>query len=831
MKVSRRALLKSGIAASASAGFEAHVPVLLAVTPAPAQEAADRQPKSRMLLLDADWRFAQGHLDDPVRDFNFGRLEKHGVFAKADKLLAVADIAFDDSTWQPVQLPHDWAVALPFTKDFSTSAHGWKPIGRAFPETSVGWYRRRFHVGHADLGKRFVFHFEGVMRDALFFVNGYPLDRNRSGYVPFDLDVTDYLSYGGENVVVIRVDASHQEGWFYEGAGLYRHVWLHIGGPVHLVQDGVFLRTERLDGSATLRIETEVENHTGSPAPVYTRHRILDTAGREVQAVTAPMQKAPAAGRATLQTVLTVQNPRLWSLTDPYLYRVETLLLAPDGRVLDRTTCPFGIRTVHFDANQGFLLNGKRTAIQGTCNHQDHAGVGAAVPDWLWEDHVRALQAIGSNAHRIHHMNCSALMDCCDRMGMLVLAETRWESSTPDGLAQLEAMIRRDRNRPSVFLWSLANEEPEQGTDRGARILASMKAVANRLDPSRGVTAAMNGAFDKGFSGVVDVQGFNYELPLIDPFRASRPDQPCLGTEVASTFFTRGEYHDDPAHGIVNAYDLYVPKWGETAEAWMQFYDARPWLSGGFVWTGFDYRGEPVPFDHISVSSQFGVLDTCGFRKDIAEYYRAWWTAEPVLHLLPHWNWSVGQEVSVWVFGNLEQAELLLNGHSLGTQPMPRLGHIEWKVPFAAGVLEARGRTRNGQEIVSRRATAGPPARIVLSTRRPELHADGEDGCQLEVLVVDAQGVPVPRANLMVHFDVPQEATLLGVGNGDPNSREPDFADHRMTFNGRCSVLIRAGHTAGQVLITASAAGLHPSTSTLMLREAVSRLDRLPTRQ
>lgn len=820
MKLTRRDLLKAGAATSAALGLGGRLPAARLMHAA--TQAANPR---RRRLMDAGWRFRLGHLDDPARDFDYGRLEKHGVFAKADKLLAVADVPFDDSGWEAVQLPHDWAVALPFTEDVSTSAHGWKPLGRIYPETSVGWYRRRFRINAGEQGRRVVFFFEGVMRDALFFVNGYPLDRSRSGYTPFELDVTDYLSYGGDNVLVVRVDASQAEGWFYEGAGLYRHVWLESMDPVHILRDGVWVRTENIEeNSAELALGTELRNETAAALSVSCRHRVLDPRGHEIASAATALQNVPSTGKAVLEARLTLPNPRRWSPTDPCLYLVETTLFGPEGKELDQLVCGFGVRTARFDAEQGFLLNGQRLAIQGTCNHQDHAGVGAAVPDWLWEERVRTLQSAGSNAHRIHHMNSTALMDCCDRLGMLVLAETRWESATLDGLQQLAAMVRRDRNRPSVIAWSLANEEPEQGTPRGAHILASMKALTNRLDPTRMVTAAMNGAFGQGFSDVVEVQGFNYELPSIDPFRAAHPNKPCLGTEVASTFFTRGEYRDDPAKGLVDAYDLFAPKWGETAEGWMQFYGARPWLSGGFVWTGYDYRGEPVPFDHVSVSSQFGILDTCGARKDIAEYYRAWWTNEPVLHLLPHWNWTAGETVSVWAFGNAERVELLLNGKSLGSQPMPRLGHVQWQVPFAPGVLEARGHMADGRQVLSRRLTAGPSARLVLSTRRNTLLADGEDGTQIDTLVVDAAGVPAPRADPRVHFTVPSALTLLGVGNGDPNSREPDVADQRLAFNGRCSVLLRAGREPGRFRVFATAEGLANGELSLELQAAVSRL-------
>jgi beta-galactosidase len=779
-------------------------------------EAPDSLVLRRRDCLDDGWRFAFGNLWEPARDFDFGEPSRLGTLSKSSKLLPVSEWSFDDANWEAVNVPHDWAVALPIVHDPALVMHGSRPVARTYPETSVGWYRRRFSIAAGERGSRIVLEFDGIFRASQFFVNGYHLDQHSSGYTPFRLDVTDYVLYGGDNILTVRVDASQQEGWFYEGAGIYRHVWLTRTAATHLEIDGVWVRSSLEHGGAQLQMGAEVANESQTAAEVRVQHRVLDAEGRVVaQAETAPHTLEPGARHTQMTAAARLPSPELWSIDAPYRYRLQTTLFANDKPV-DRLQQHFGVRTMQFDAKEGFLLNGKRVPIQGTCNHQDYAGVGVAVPDFVQTLRIERLKELGCNAFRTHHAMTVELLDACDRLGMLVLAENRWESSTPEGLEQLSTMVRRDRNRACLFLWSLANEEPGQGTETGALILASMKRCVRALDPTRPVTAAMNGDFGKGFSAVVDVQGFNYNLDDIDAFRKTNPSQPCIGTEVASTLFTRGVYHDDAKLGLVNAYDTYVPKWGETAEQWMQFYAARPWLSGGFVWTGYDYRGEPQPFLDVSISSQFGILDTCGFAKDTAFYYQAWWRPEPLLHLLPHWNWKPGEVVEVWCYTNLHEVELLLNGRSLGTRTMSPLGHAQWSVPWSAGKLEARGRTGDGRLLADSRDTAGAPAALQLIANRQQMQADGVDGCQVNVQVVDAEGRPCPRADNLVTY-ASTGCSILGVGNGNPNSFEPDRALRRRAFQGRCAAVVQAGTSPGSATVTVTADGLRSAQLVLPL--------------
>ena len=642
--------MKTGLAASLGAWA---TPTLMPGAPAPERAAApaaagglaDAAARER-LLLDFGWRFHFGHADDPLRDFGYGgdRAQEFSEFGKTGEFMREPSKAdFDVSGWREVDLPHDWVVELPFANDPVLYNQGFKPIGRTYPATSIGWYRRGFDLPASDHGRRLSLEFDGAFRDCLVALNGVYLGRNLSGYAPFRFDITDLANYGGGNVLVVRCDATEHEGWFYEGAGIYRHVWLVKTAPVHVAQWGTYVTTAVQGGAATVTVATQVENEGDDAPACRVRSTIADPAGREVAtATTAPARLAGWSGREFTQQ-LSVRAPELWSVETPRLYRLITVVEA-GGAEVDRCETPFGIRTVAFDPDRGFLLNGQRVELKGTCNHQDHAGVGSAVPDAVQAYRVRRLKDMGSNANRTSHNPPTAeLLDACDRLGMLVLDENRMMSSSEEGLSQFSRLIRRDRNHPCVFAWSIGNEEWfVQGSERGALIAAAMKRLARKLDPSRLVTEAMNGDWGKGLTNVVDVQGFNYVHADIDEFHRAHPGLPTMGTETASTVSTRGIYANDPVRGYLSAYDLNFPSWAATAEHWWSYYDARAFLAGGFAWTGFDYRGEPTPYGWPCISSHFGIMDVCGFPKDNYYYYQSWWSDRDVLHLLPHWNWTPG---------------------------------------------------------------------------------------------------------------------------------------------------------------------------------------------
>ena len=776
------------------------------------------------LLMDRDWRFHLGHANDQAQDFGFGREEE---FAKTGGFMSgPSKPDFDVGGWRTVDLPHDWVVELPFQNDEALYGQGFKPVGRDYPATSIGWYRRTFDLPASDHGRRVSLEFDGVFRDSVVALNGVFLGRNLSGYAPFSFDVTDFVNYGGTNVLLVRCDATEHEGWFYEGAGIYRHVWLVKTAPVHVAQWGAYVTAAVKGNVATLTITTQVVNESDAAPVCRVRSIVTDPAGKVVATTTSPPVGLPAWTGRLLTESAAVRAPKLWSVETPQLYRLTTVLEA-GGAEVDRGETPFGIRTIRFDPDRGFLLNGERVELKGTCNHQDHAGVGAALPDALQAYRIRRLKAMGSNAYRTsHNPPTPELLDACDRLGMLVLDETRMMSSTEQGLGQITRMIRRDRHHPCIVAWSIGNEEwLVQGSEHGALIAAAMKRVARQLDPSRPITEAMNGDWGKGLTNVVDVQGFNYVHADIDRFHADHPHLPSMGTETASTVSTRGIYANDPARGYVSAYDVNFPPWAATAEHWWSYYDARQYLAGGFAWTGFDYRGEPTPYKWPCINSHFGILDTCGFAKDNFYYYQAWWGSEPVLHLFPHWNWAgkEGQEIEVWVHSNLERVELFLNGTSLGAQDVTRDTHLAWKVPFAAGTLEARG-SKGGQVVLTaKRETTGDAARLVLHADRDSVAADGEDAFVVDVEVVDAAGRGVPTAGDPVSFQVAGDAKIIGVGNGDPSSHEPDKAEARHAFNGRCAVIVQAGTGPGEIRVDATASGLAPGSVTVRAEAATPR--------
>lgn len=774
------------------------------VEAASAAAQAAVSPRER-LLFDFKWKFQFGHGTDPARDLGLGIGQ--GDFAKTGEF-DFAGEKFDDSKWRTLDLPHDWAVELPFVHDDVQNSHGYKPVGRRYPETSVGWYRREFDIPASDLGRRITVEFDGAFRSVLIFVNGCFIGRNDNGYAPFHFDLTDFLTYGGKNYIVARVDASFGDGWFYEGAGIYRHVWLTKTDALHLGKWDSTVRTALSGNSAVLTLGTVVQNEGKQTENAKVSWQILDAAGKTVATATSAPQSIAVDGSASFTATAKILNPALWSVDAPNLYSA-IVTVESDDKKHDAERVTFGVRTAVFDADKGFFLNGKSIKIQGTCNHQDHAGVGAALPDRLQWFRLGVLKEMGGNAVRTsHNMPTPEWVEGCDRMGMMMMCETRQMSSSPEGLAQLEAMIKRYRNSPSIILWSVGNEEwhlQEAMAEQGAKIAATMVRRCHELDPTRVVSAAVNGSNEKGVSDAFDVIGFNYNLKFPDDFHKKNPKRPLYGSETASAISTRGVYATDPLRNTLSAYDTNQPGWGETAEEWWKFYGTREWQAGGFAWTGFDYRGEPTPYGWPSINSQFGIVDMCGFPKDTFFYYKAWWGKDPVLHLFPHWNFEgkEGETIPVWVHSNLDEVELFVNGTSQGSQKVPHLGHVEWKVKYAPGAIEARGSKDGKVVLTERRETTGPTTTIRLTADRTEIDADGEDVAILKVEVLDKDGRAVPTAGNKIGFKVTGDGALIGVGNGDPNCQESDKEPKRSLFNGLAQVIVQATKRPGEIHIEA----------------------------
>ena len=612
------------------------------------------------------------------------------------------------------------------------------------------------------------------------------------------------------------------EGWWYEGGGIYRHVWLNVAAPVHVAPEGLFVRATPSGGSAEVKIDVTVADD-GAAGPVDVHSDVFAPDGKLVGGLDAKNVSLAAGGTADVAGTLRFSNPLLWDLGAPNLYRVVTTV-RQGGKAVDTQAANFGVRSLFWDKDQGFLLNGRVVKLKGTCNHQDHAGVGVAMPDGLMEWRVKKLMEMGSNAYRTSHNPVAPeLLDACDRLGMLVLDETRHlgDTSSPksgpgtpaDDLSELKAQILRDRNHPSVIAWSLYNEESLQGSPEGAAIFTKMRAVADALDGTRISTGATNFGYDQGIVDVTRLFGFNYNIGQYDPVHKRLPELPLFGSETASAVSTRGEYVTDPVKGYVSAYDVNAPSWGATAETAWKAVAERPFMAGAFVWTGFDYKGEPTPYGWPCINSHFGIIDIAGFPKDSFYYYQSVWGDKPVVHLLPHWNWPSNKgTVKVWAYSNADSVELFLNGKSLGAKDVPKLGHVELDVPYTPGTLEARG-TKGGKVVATDRVgTTGEPVALRLVADDRKLLADGEDVGVVRVEVVDAKGRVVPTAANEVRFAVEGAGTIGGVGNGDPSDHDPDKADHRKAFHGLCLALVQSNGQKGRVTLRATSPGLRDAT-------------------
>ncbi len=726
--------------------------------------------------MDFDWKFSFGHPYEHAKDFNTNT-SYFSYLAKAGYGDGAAKANFDDRAWRTINLPHDWAVEQELDEKASFS-HGFKAIGRNFPDRTIGWYRRSFFIPKEDTARRIKFVFDGVFRNSAAWVNGHYLGTAESGYTGFSYDVSEVLNYGDSNIIAIRVDAGMEEGWYYEGAGIYRHVWLTKTSPIHVSDHGTFVRTTISDDRTEVFSESIIRNESlttqAAEAFQFIRRRNGDTVAVSTvqQLLISPFQEIK------IDQKFTVNQPKLWSVDSPHLYQLITVI-SQHGKQLDQQETRFGIRDIRFDAKHGFFLNGKPLKLKGTNNHQDHAGVGTAIPDELQYWRIRQLKEMGSNAYRCsHHPPTPELLDACDELGMLVIDENRLMQTTDQGREEIRKMILRDRNHPSVISWSIGNEEwAIENNKTGERIALHLQAFVKSIDSTRPVTAGISGGFRSGISSVLQIMGYNYMgNGDIDAHARSFPDQPGMGTEEGSTFATRGTYFEDKIHHYQPAYDRKPrPSFYSIEEGW-QFYANRPNLAGMFIWTGFDYRGEPTPYGFPSVTSYFGMMDLCGFPKDNVYYLRSWWTQQPVLHILPHWNWQgrEGEEIEVVVYSNAEEIELTLNKKRLGRKKMPLNGHLKWMVKYTPGTLEATAYRNSKKTLTEKVTTTDQPYKIVLSSHKNAITADGEDLLIITASAIDEKGRTVPDANNELVFDLTGPAKIIGVGNGNPTSLEKE---------------------------------------------------------
>ncbi|MGD0251473.1 MAG: beta-galactosidase GalA [Verrucomicrobiota bacterium] len=816
------------------------------------------------ILLDSGWRFQLGDPLDVTTNVTWypeisdlAKLDSNeigagtntetymesirvNIFAThAGENVSFVQTNYDDSAWRQINLPHDWAVELPFNSS-ADSGHGYKPVGSpSFTTNNIGWYRHTFTLPANYAGQSLWLQFDSVYRNCLVWLNGHILGRNVSGYESFYFDVTPYANPGGTNVLVVRVDASRFEGWFYEGAGIYRHAWLTAENPVHVAQWGTYAGTTSLAGSnATVTIQTEVTNQSAvATVNGSVTSLILDANSNAVATITSPL--SVSAGGDLIVTQAVAFNANLWSPQTPYLYQLVTTV-SNQNSAADVYYTPFGVRTVVFDATNGLFFNGQHIFIQGMANHQDAAGVGSALPDRLFYYRIERLKEMGATGYRTaHNEPASELLDACDQLGMLVLDENRRFGTNAEPLSQLSRQIRRDRNHPSIFAWSLCNEETAwQGIPAGATLIQVMQNLVHSLDPSRKCTAAVNYSWNTGFATVLDVEGLNYEkYGNLDCFHRDAPTLPAIGTEVGALTTTRGKYYIDLANGYMPAYDIvyysgdaglgYTANFGQPCETWPPRYIGRPWMGGGFDWTGFAYRGEETPFGWPCVSSHYGIMDLCGFPKDVFYYFQANWTGKPILHVFPHWNWGAGTNVDVWVFGNCDSVELFTNGVSLGRKLLNMQNHLEWIVPWTSGTLQAIGYSHLVPVITNTWTTSWTPVAIALWPDRNTILADGRDVSVVTVAGLDAQGNVVPTASNTVSFAVSGGA-IIGVGNGNPGSHDADKGTQIPLFNGLAEVIVQSTNAPGSITLSATSSGL-PATNITIVEAATLPAPAAPT--
>lgn len=765
------------------------------------------------------WRFHQGDIPFPVVSGH-----KHSYDnAKTGTAAGAASPFYDDTRWESVRVPHDWAVARPIDPGANLS--------QGFRRGGAGWYRRYFRMPESWRDRYIELAFGGITTHAAVWLNGALLHRSFSGTVPFRVEIGPFGGFGDQaNVLAVRVDADAREGWWYEGAGIYRDVTLHVRPALHLVSDGHVVRPVRREaGRWSVRIEAEIRN-AGSRAQAGRLMLELDDPDGTVIATGEQSVRLAAQGRGTTRLQFEVDHPGLWSPENPALYRVRLELVGEDG-MTDRREVRTGFRTGVFDPARGFLLNGEPYKIKGVCCHQDHAGVGVAVPRSLLGYRLKLLKEMGVNAYRCaHHPPDEALLELCDALGLLVLDEARVFSSADFALRELETLVRRDRNHPCVFLWSLGNEEPLQSTRAGVEIARRMRALVRELDPGRPVTAAMNGGLfaEQNLAEAVDVVGINYQPGLYDRYHAAHPERCLLSTEDGSGVMSRGETRTDIPRGLVAAYDEITMPWGATCGASWTAIARRPFLAGGFHWTGFDYHGEPAPAQWPSASSFFGILDLCGFPKTAYYIKKAHWKpAGRTLFVFPHWNWPgrEGEPIRVVAVTNAVRVSLSLNGLAQGERTVEPDAPAEWLVPYQPGCLEAHAAWPDGRTQSRRIETTGPACRIRLLPDRDFLLGDGDDTMPVRVAALDDAGREVPTASDAIRFQVEGPAVVAGTGNGDPNDHEPETAPARRLYHGLAQVLIRhdcrADRPATRVVrLTAEAQGLAPASLELKVRPA-----------
>ncbi len=765
------------------------------------------------ISFDHGWKFHRGELDTP---FPAAKAPAY-LHAKLERAQwGPGHMGYDDTSenyegqrplcvdlWEDVRLPHDYVIERAPSPEHN-NAHGYLKQENA-------WYRKRFFLDATDQGRRVSLFFEGVTGHATVYVNSCLMARNFCGYTSFEVDITDIARYGEENVVAVYVDTREREGWWYEGGGIYRHVWLCKAAPLSVDLWGVYVHPEKqADGTWRVPVETTLRNDGMMPREATLVSRVVDAMGHTVAEGRQEIS-VPAKDKAVCHQTLNAAKVILWDTENPYQY---TLLTAIEeaGAEIDRTETRFGFRTIAFDAEKGFFLNGKSVKIKGVCCHGDYGLTGKAVPDRVQQYRVKLLREMGANGYRTaHYPQGEATMDALDAAGFLVMDETRWFNSSPEGLAQLEMLIKRDRNRPGVIFWSIANEEPLHKTEMGVRVAETMKAFVKRLNDTRPVTAAIShDPLNAPVAPVHDVIGVNYNLLSVDPLHAKYPDHPIVYAECCATGTTRGWYLDDsPEKGYIYGYDRDTNKSFLGRERTWKFVMERDWIMGEYQWAGIEHRGETV---WPRLCSQSGALDLFLQKKDAFYQNQSHWSEKPMVHLLPHWNLRgrEGEPIPVWAYTNCEAVRLYRDGALVDTQQVEPFGHAAWELVYAPGSLKAEGLI--GGKVVAEDTveTSDPAVRLELELLDPGIAADGEDIALLRCRCVDADGRFVPDAAPRITFTCNGLGKILGTGS-DICDHVPPREQVRDMRAGLCALAVRAGTSAGVLRVYATAPGLTPA--------------------
>jgi beta-galactosidase len=737
-----------------------------------------------------------------------------------------ADPALDDSSWRRLDLPHDWSIALPFREESPSGTGG------GFLDGGTGWYRKTFSAPAAWRGKRIFIQFDGAYMDSRVWVNGVLLGARPYGYISFEYDLTPHLKPGQPNTVAVRLENDQPTSRWYSGSGIFRNVWLTLLDPLHVDWCGLFVSTPRVERAAAIaKVNVRLRNQAAAARPASIRVEIFAPDGKRVVTLASDNRDIAADGTADMELELPVADPRLWSAGEPNLYTLRAEIIS-GGRTADVYRTAFGIRTCAMDSQEGFSLNGRGMKLNGVCLHHDLGALGSAVSARAIQRQLEIMQAMGCNAVRTSHNPPEpALLDLCDRMGLLVIDEAfdAWEESNkaPNDYHRffgewaerdLRDMVRRDRNHPCIIMYSIGNEVHDVTTERGIQLTQKLSEWVRGEDPTRLTTHGSNymeTALEA--SARLDAVGYNYNTHLYDLHHAQFPHWKMYASETSSAVRTRGVYKNPEDKNVLtgpdrqcSSYDNSIVDWGTSAELSWKLVNSRKFIAGEFVWSGFDYIGEPTPYAWPAKSSYFGIVDTCGFPKDIYFFYRSRWQDQPMLHLLPHWNWREGDTVAVWAYTNCGEVELFLGKESLGVRRFEADGpeHLEWKVPFRPGVLRAVGR-REGRAVARAEVrTAGEGAAVRLSADRKILSADGADLAFVTAEVVDSRGVVVPDADNRIRFTLAGPGKIAGVDNGDPICREPYQAAERSAFHGKCLAIVRTTGRAGTIKISGMADGL-----------------------